>query len=768
MTERALIAVSGLVQGVGFRPFVHTLATSLGLRGFVQNRGSHVFVDIEGDAAALAAFVDRLSSEPPSPAAVEGVRCERATPVSHPPFAIVQSAPAAVDALRRVAPDLATCDDCRRELFDGTNRRYRHPFITCTACGPRFTVLRQLPYDRAATAMAPFRMCPACRAEYLDPRDRRFHAQAIACPQCGPTLLARDPEGLRERDRGQAALALAVATLCEGGIVAVKGLGGFHLACDATSVAAVAELRRRKHRDAKPLAVMIPDARLVRAGSVAQAVLNSRERPIVLVDRALVGVALAANVAPQCPAVGLLLPYTPVHHLLLHDVGRPLVMTSGNRRDEPMACDDDDAQAQLGGVADLFLTHDRGIDARSDDSVVRVAHDRTSFVRRSRGYAPAPLPMAERTAVDVLAVGGHLKNTFCLVSGERAYLSSHVGDLGSAASYLAWRDSVRHLTNVLDITPAVVAHDLHPDYVSTELARGYDSTTRVAVQHHHAHVLSCVAEHGCREPVIGVAFDGAGLGDDGAIWGGEFLVVEGTAYRRAAHLAYVPLPGGDAAAREPWRMALAHLSTAVGPDLGPIGERLAERLAPTPLRVVRELIARGFRAPPTSSIGRLFDAVASIAGLRDHASFEGQAAMELEACGEATPPHRYRFDLDTSHAPWTLHAAPVVRAIARDVVAGRPANEISAAFHRAVATMVADVAAGLARETGIRRVVLTGGVFQNALLARLTAAALVAAGLTVLEHSRVPCNDGGLSLGQALQAMRMMNPRMVEERPVCV
>ena len=432
-------------------------------------------------------------------------------------------------------------------------------------------------------------------------------------------------------------------------------------------------------------------------------------------------------------------------------------MTSGNRTDEPMVHDDGDAVEQLGGIADLFLTHDRRIDVRCDDTVVRVSAERASMIRRARGYAPAPLTLEEHTSVGVLAVGGHLKNTFCLASGHRAYLSSHIGDLESAASYLELGEAAAHLLRLLDIQPEIVAHDRHPGYLSTRLASEVAAPRRVAVQHHHAHVLSCVAEHGCIEPVLGVAFDGAGLGDDGAIWGGEFLVVEGTTCHRAAHLAYVPLPGGDVAAREPWRMALSHLWTACGSDIESAGASLACRIAPARWSLARQMIAAGINSPMTSSVGRLFDAVAALIGLRDCAGFEGQAAMELEALASGDTRRRYRFDLDTASDVWKVDAAPVIRKIARDVADGRSREEISAAFHQAVATMIAAVAARIARRTGIRRVALTGGVFQNALLARRAAFALSSADLEVLQHRRVPCNDGGLSLGQALLAMRVHN-----------
>ncbi len=769
MRQRAAIEVTGLVQGVGFRPFVYTLATELALRGFVQNRGGHVFVDVEGEPGALATFIDRLTAAPPATAAIERVQSAPLALMHYRQFVIEGSAVTSGSALR-VPPDVATCDDCLQELFDPANRRHRHPFITCTSCGPRFSIIRKLPYDRAGTTMDAFPMCERCRAEYADPRNRRFHAQSIACLECGPSLAASGPVG---RAQGAGAMPLALTTLLAGGIVAIKGIGGFHLACDATNASAVAELRRRKGREARPMAVMVSDAvaRGIGAAVSAEALsaLTAADRPIVLMARSawrLAGIeGIADSVAEGSPAIGLLLPYTPIHHLLLREVARPLVMTSGNRRDEPMVCDDASAVALLGDIADLFLTHDRDIHVRCDDSVVRVEERGASMVRRSRGSAPSPLRLADCEVAGgvpaVLAVGGHLKNTFCLTAGANAYLSPHIGTLDSAATYQAFSEAVQQMSALLGIQPEVIAHDHHPDYASTRLALSWPGTSRVAVQHHHAHVLSCVAEHACTEPVIGVAFDGAGLGTDGAVWGGEFLVVEGVDCRRAAHLAYVPLPGGDVAAREPWRMAVAHLAAAVGPGLGPLGDTIATRVSRAKVDFVQQMIARGVCSPPTSSVGRLFDAVAAMIGSRDVSSFEGQAAMELEVLASSSTIRPYQFDLNTVPGTWMVDASPVIRQIAADVAAGRNRGDIAAAFHGAVATMIATVAAAIARQTGIRRVALTGGVFQNALLGRSAVRALHADGLDVLEHHRVPCNDGGLSLGQALFAVRAAKVKLL-------
>jgi hydrogenase maturation protein HypF len=667
MTERAAIELTGLVQGVGFRPFVHSLATQLDLRGFVQNRGGHVLVDVEGDAAAVS--------------------------------------------------------------------------------------------------MAAFPPCLACAREYADPSDRRFHAQGICCPACGPRLFAREASQLRRE--GEAALRLAVDVLAAGGIVAVKGIGGFHLACDARNDTAVAELRRRKRREGKPFAVMLPwpDGQALAATLPAQAgaALLSAERPIVLLDWREVatapGLHLSRHVAPGTSTIGVFLPYSPLHHLLLADMKRPLVMTSGNRRDEPMACDDAAAEERLGAIADLFLSHDRAILRRCDDSVTRVAAGRVMPVRRGRGQAPEPLTLAEASARTILAVGADLKNAFCFVDDSRAYLSAHVGNLDSAAGFQALADSVAQQSALLKLDPAVIVHDRHPDFLSTGIAGLYPDAERVAVQHHHAHVLSCVAEHRCTGPVIGVAFDGAGLGDDGAVWGGEFLVVEGTRVNRAAYLSYVPLPGGDAAAREPWRMALAHLAAAGLPPSTTCYQAIAGRVPALKVNLVAQLIEKGTCSPPTSSVGRLFDAVASLVGLRDTVEYEGQAAMALEAVATAPGACRYAFDLDTSNEPWRIEAASVIRGVAADVEARRHRGEIAAAFHHALADGVVLTATRLARRTGIRTIALTGGAFQNARLSGATAAGLRANGMYVLEHSQVPCNDGGLSLGQALFALRLLRER---------
>jgi hydrogenase maturation protein HypF len=754
MGERVLIEVRGMVQGVGFRPCVHALATALELRGLVQNRGSHLVIDVEGESRALDTFLKRLPSSAPPLAAIDRIDSRPAPLVHHDRFAIVGS-DAATDADVRIPPDVATCDCCLRELFDPANRRFRYPFITCSDCGPRFTIVSDMPYDRSRTAMAQFHMCSECQREYDDPRNRRFHAQTIACPRCGPALRAREANVV-ESD-SETALAMAVGALVCGRIVAIKGVGGYHLACDATNEDAVATLRRRKRGDPKPFAIMLPTAlaKALLGRPELRTALMSPMRPVVLVDREawLLTAAprIASQVAPACPAIGVMLPYTPLHHLLLHDVGRPLVMTSGNSTDDPIAYQDDDALIRLGDIADLFLIHDRQILTRCDDSVVHVIAKASSCVRRSRGLTPAPITLAENIPMPVLALGGQLKNAFCLAAGHCTYVSHHIGDLDSVAAYGSLVESIDRYSRLLGIEPRVVAHDLHPGYLSTRLANELSMERRLPVQHHEAHVLSCAAEHGVTEPVIGVAFDGAGLGTDGAIWGGEFFLADGASVTRLAHLGYVPLPGGDAAAREPWRMAQAHLTAAYGRNLDGVSTSIIGRIPVRVLSVIRQMIASGVGSPPTSSVGRLFDAVAALIGLSDRNSFEGQAAMELEAIATGSTSRSYRFEVATSSVPWTVRAEAVIRAIVDDITGGRVPRDIAAAFHEAVAMMIADVCTRISRQVGVA---LSGGVFQNARLTERAATALVQAGMDVLIHRRVPCNDGGLALGQAILAGR--------------
>ena len=728
--QRLRIRVEGVVQGVGFRPFVHRLATELGLDGFVRNDERGVVIEVEGDGAAVAALLTRLPAEAPPLASVEHVE-EEALPVcGERGFAIVDSAAAgAPDAL--VSPDVAVCADCLRELFDPADRRHRYPFINCTNCGPRFTIVRGVPYDRPLTTMAGFAMCAACEAEYHDPADRRFHAQPNACPDCGP--------------RPAPPLDVAVAALRDGAIVAVKGIGGFHLACLAGDEDAVARLRARKHREEKPFALMAADLRaadeLVVVGSVEAALLRGRDRPIVIAPRRP-GAAVARAGAPSTRELGVMLPYSPLHHLLLRGAGEPLVMTSGNVSDEPIAYRDDDAIERLGAIADLVLQHDRPIHTRTDDSVLRVARGRPLPLRRSRGAVPSALALPVAAERDVLACGAELKSTFCVARGRRAWVGHHIGDLKNAETLASFEEGVAHFERLFAVAPAVVAHDLHPDYLSTTYALAREDVEHVAVQHHHAHLAACLAEHGETGPAVGAIFDGAGLGTDGTVWGGEILAGDLRGFERCGHLWPVPLPGGDAAAREPWRMACAW-RMAAGGDPRPL-----RGVDPDRWHAIARLAETGVAAPPTTSVGRLFDAVAALCGLRLEVSYEGQAAMELEAACDASERGAYPL----AAVSGVLDARETILAVERDVARGLATGVIAARFHHALADATADDCARLAADRGLDAVVLSGGAFQNRRLLERTAERLARAGLRVLVPERLPPNDGGISFGQAAVA----------------
>ena len=758
MLQRRLIAVEGVVQGVGFRPYVHRLAAANALRGFVRNDAGGVLIDVEGDAARVDEFCRLLPLALPALATIARVRVEWAAPQAYDEFWIAESDAVSRDHITgTVPPDVATCDACLGELFEPANRRFRHPFITCTDCGPRFTIIEGTPYDRERTTMTAFPLCTRCQCEYDDPADRRFHAESIACPDCGPMLLARGASHNTARLTGPSALDAAITTLRGGGIVALKALGGFHLACDATDGATVERLRRRKRRPAKPFAVMVRDADAATAlcalSSAERAALTSPARPVVLLMRRP-NAEVASSVAPHSRTLGVMLPSTPLHHLLLATLDRPLVMTSGNRGGDPVVTDDASALADLGNIADLLLTHDRRIAARCDDSVVRVIAGETRPLRRSRGYVPRAIAMPFAVPAPVLAVGGHLKNTVCVAHGMAAHLSVHVGDLESAPARDALRLAIDGTLRSARVRPSVLAHDLHPDYASTHVAESFAAehgiAQRVPVQHHHAHVAACLAEFALQEPVIGVVFDGAGLGTDGAIWGGEFLVVDGARFTRCGHLAYVPLPGGDAAARHPWRSAAAHLArvhcnATQAATLRPPGIGDDEWL------LVHQLITRVTGTPQTSSVGRLFDAVASLLGLCHVASFEGEAAMALEDAAASRLARGYAVTL-SGGANWTADPATIVAGVVADIARGRDRSDIASAFHGTLRDLVVLGCERIREETGVETVVLSGGVFMNALLAEGALAALVARRFRVLLPHRVPCNDGGLALGQAYVA----------------
>ena len=759
------LEVHGTVQGVGFRPFVYRLATSLGLDGTVRNAGGTVVVDAAGAPAAVDALAARLRTEAPPLARVVTVTvapAPRPWPKAGSGFAVVAS-DAAASASRDIPPDVATCDACLRELFDPRDRRHRYPFVNCTDCGPRATIIDDLPYDRVRTAMSGFPMCPACAAEYADPADRRFHAEPIACPACGPRLAWRPGAAAPPSEHGDDALRAAVAAVATGGIVALKGLGGYQLVCDASDHRAVEHLRAGKRRPAKPFAVMVGDAaaarRLAEISAVEAALLSSPARPIVLL-RALPS-TLAPGIHPGVRDLGLFLPYTPLHHLLLHDLDRPLVVTSGNRSEEPIAIDDDQALERLGGIAGGFLQHDRPIRARYDDSVARVVHDRQVVVRRARGYAPAQVPLPLGAPEPLLALGAELKHTFTLAVGGRAVVGPHTGDLEDADTFAAFERNLAHLCRVEGVSPAVAVHDLHPAYLSTQYAARWDR--RVAVQHHHAHAVSCAAEHGLTGPFLGVTYDGLGMGDDGTLWGGELLVADLVRYRRFARFSRAPLPGGSAAIRRPARMALGYLFGAERIGSGGIDPSLAGdfvgRLDPAEVAVVGRMVERRLNSPLASSAGRLFDAAAALLGLRDDASYEGEAAVALESAAAGGAHGELPWRLARVEGLWVYDAVPTLAAVLRQRAASVATGVIAARFHATVAAVTLALVERAAAQTGLREVCLSGGVFQNRLLAEAVLTGLHEAGLRGFVNQRVPCNDGGISYGQAAVAAARLEGR---------
>jgi hydrogenase maturation protein HypF len=705
--ERRRVRVRGVVQGVGFRPFVYGLARKHALGGFVLNDGEGVVIEAEGDSDSLDRFTAALVAEAPTLASVEGVDAEALQPRGETAFRIETSTAPGGAAL--IPPDVATCDDCLRELFDPRDRRYRYPFVNCTQCGPRFTIVRGVPYDRSRTTMDAFELCTDCRREYEDPADRRYHAEPVCCPACGPQLTMPLEE--------------AVARLREGAILAVKGLGGYHLACDATNEHAVSALRARKFREDKPFAVMTTDPEaLAHADAAELRLLRARERPIVLV-RARAGTAVGASVAPGTPWLGLMLPYTPLHHLLCADFGGPLVMTSGNVGDEPIAFDDADAKERLGGIADGFLSHDRPIHRRCEDSVVRVQLP----IRRSRGYAPAALPLPVRAKRPLIAVGAELKNTFCVVRDAEAFMSPHLGDLEGELAYRAYREDLALYLAMLDLRPGLIVHDLHPEYLSTKWALEQD-VELAGVQHHHAHAAACLAEHGETGPAVAVVFDGTGYGADSVLWGSEIIECDLREFRRIASLDPFPLAGGAAAIREPWRVAAVLLEQTGRPVGWPRWTEVRASLA--------------VNAPLASGMGRLFDAVAALLGTRDVVTYEGQAAIELEQlAGDVhAEPYAWRFG----------NAAALVGMVHDDLAARRPRAEVAAAFHETIAAAAAGVCAEAAAPGAT--VVLSGGTFQNLRLLASLRHHLEQGGFRVLSHRLVPPNDAGISYGQAAVA----------------
>ena len=744
------ILVRGAVQGVGFRPFVYREASARGLTGWVENSCQGVTIEVEGEAGQIDGLMDAMQTSPPPNAVIAAIETQEIAPSRESEFSIRVSTTIG-SGTTQILPDIATCAECLAELLDPTNRRYLYPFTNCTHCGPRHSIVESIPYDRARTSMRHFPMCPACQAEYDDPNDRRFHAEANACPECGPTLTLWDPVG-RTLARKHDALVATAAALHAGQIVAVKGIGGFHLMADARNEAAVRRLRIRKNRPEKPFAVMFQSLSAIEVGCevspVERALLCGPARPIVLLRRA--GDSLAASVAPGNPWLGAMLPYAPLHHLLLREFGGPVVATSGNRSDEPIVTDEAEALRRLGGIADLFLIHDRPIVRPIDDSVVRVVCGRELLLRRARGFAPAAIPIAGVSS-GILAVGGHLKSTFALTQPGAVILSQHIGDLQTVDARASHARIIADLISTHSAVVHGVAHDLHPDYASTTVAKGMGRLT-AGVQHHLAHVVSCMAENGIEAPVLGVAWDGTGYGADGTIWGGEFIEVSRSGWRRVAHLRTFPLPGGEAAAREPRRSALGLLHEAFGnrafamTDLAPV-----VAFTPAERAVLGRMMERGVNAPRTSSIGRLFDAFGALCGLRQVATYEGQAAAELEGMVDAAPT-REAYELPVRNIAddpgLIIDWMPALESVLADLRAGVAPGAISAALHAGLANTIVSVA----EMSGIPRVALSGGCFQNAHLTELAVSSLRATGFEPFWHRLVPPNDGGIALGQAVWA----------------
>ncbi|HET7789510.1 MAG TPA: carbamoyltransferase HypF [Gemmatimonadales bacterium] len=751
------LRVTGVVQGVGFRPFVHRLALRNGLSGWVRNASGEVRIEVEGPEDALGRFSEALRLEAPPLARIAAVTVERRPALGGSGFAILPSTEEP-DRRQPVSPDVALCAQCEAELFDPSNRRYHYPFITCTDCGPRFTVIEAMPYDRERTSMRAFRQCEACRAEYETPGNRRHHSETNSCPECGPRVWLDHP-ALALRDGAIAdPIASAARLLAAGSTIAIRGLGGFHLAVDATSEQAVRRLRDRKDREAKPFAVMVrtlAEARALAEVSAAEAaLLESRERPIVLLARRPGG-SLAPSVSPGLDTVGVMLAYTPLHHLLLALARRSLVMTSGNPGDEPIAIGNAEAERRLAPLADAFLLHDREIVSRYDDSVTRVAGGRTLFLRRARGYAPLPVPLPIASRVPLVAVGPHLKHTFALVHGRDAYVSQHIGDLESLETLEHFEATLALYRKLFRVEPEVAVRDLHPGYLSTRVAGDLGLARVIPVQHHHAHVAAVLAEHGVTRPALGLAFDGTGYGDDGCVWGCEFLVASLGDYRRVGHLAYAPLPGGDLAARSPWRAALGYLS------LEPAAARPLVRafrgVTERERGLAAQQIAGNVNAPLASSLGRLFDAAAAVIGVRARCEYEGQAAMELESLAGARAGEILPFPVVPASFGWKLDPLPLLCALGERAAGGAAERDLAAAFHESVAAAAASLAERVAEEEGLDTVALAGGCFQNARLSGSIRGRLERRGLSVLEALRLPSNDGAISYGQAAVAAALLD-----------
>lgn len=746
------ITVSGQVQGIGFRPYIYRLATELGLAGWVRNTQTGVIVEVEGNAKSVRQFTNRIQSDAPPLARIDKMTVDPVPLQSFHAFAIKPSSHDALPLIQ-VTPDLALCSECRSELLNPTDRRYHYPFINCTNCGPRFTIVRTVPYDRSNTTMAQFTMCPECEREYHDPANRRYHAQPNACPRCGPQVSLLTAKG--KSVTAQDVFAHVRKLLKQGKVVAIKGLGGYHLACNALDAQAVATLRQRKYREDKPFAVMIRDLATIKrfclVSAEETALLQSYRSPIVLLKKRAAP-QVASLVAPENPYLGVMLPYTPIHVLLFDADLDALVMTSGNYSQEPIAFRDEDARKVLAPIADYYLTHNRPIQRRCDDSVVRILDGKESLIRRARGYAPSPLRLF-RPVADILACGAELKNTFCFGKRDYAYLSHHLGDLENYETLEAFEQGIKDFQQLFSLQPRYIAHDLHPDYLSTKYALAQTELQPIGVQHHHAHIASCMAEHGLDEPVIGIALDGLGLGADGTLWGGEVLICTYGSFERIAHLRPMVLPGGVQAIKEPWRMGAICLEDALGPDFIERPLAFCQRLKQRGWERLARIATQREYSPLISSLGRLFDAVSAILGVRETINYEGQAAIELEYLAmRSRTSARYPFAIDAHSKPAILDMRDLLRAIAKDIERGVARAVIARRFHNSMAHLVRDSAVLVRQSHGLKKVVLSGGCFQNVLLLTSAVELLLREGFQVFAHQQLPPNDGCISVGQLLVA----------------
>ncbi len=768
-----ILNISGIVQGVGFRPFIYQLAVEYGLTGEVANTASGVFVHIEGEAGAVASFCENITIRKPVLSQITQISCDTSSLKGYGDFSITQSR-GDEKRVALISPDVTICDDCLREMFDPEDRRYRYPFINCTNCGPRFTIIEDIPYDRPKTSMKKFDMCEKCMTEYHCPTDRRFHAQPNACPACGPRARLYDCSGRLISDGDP--FSRASSLLRQGHILAVKGLGGYHLSADALNHEAVQRLRRRKVREEKPFAMMVPDIDTIRRFAwVDQAeaeLISSISRPIVLVKKKFPEIP-GPDVSPNNLYYGVMLPYTPLHYLIMETGFTALVMTSGNLSDEPIVIDNDQAFSRLSGIADYFLVHDRDIYLRCDDSVLVRTAGKSRFIRKSRGFTPVPVFLPD-TLPEILSCGAELKNTVCLTKDDRAFVSQHIGDLENPETFDYFTMTIDHLKRILDISPEIIAYDLHPGYLSTQYALEKTGMKAVGVQHHHAHIVSCMAENGVRTQVIGLAFDGTGYGTDHAVWGGEVLIAEPGGFSRAGHLEYVPMPGSAMAVKEPLRMGIAYLYHVYGDALFDLDLPVVRDVDPERIRTMIAMTEKKVNSPPTSSMGRLFDGIAAILGLRYKVSHEGQAAMDVErsATTAAWPDVVYPWELSKSNGSYIIRLEPIIRSVVEDFAQNTPVPRICRNFHATLAALFTNVCEEIRRDTGVTDTALSGGVFQNALLLAELKTLLEERGFTVYTHIQVPFNDGGVSLGQAVAAAATVakkisgGPVLIEHAPI--